>query len=127
MKKPATVLAAALFLAGAARAGAPAPVEKAKIKELRADVRDDKHRLKQVALDQHKELVLVREREKSDVGLVKASAAQPETIHQGLLDVREKSRRDRRALRSRRREDRAHLRQAIKNKRAEITGLRQKK
>ena len=117
----------ALFLGTAAWAGAPAPGVKAKVVELRAAVRDGKHRLKQVALDQHKELVLLREREKSDALSVKASAAQPETIHQGLLEVHEKSRRDRLALRARCREDRARLRQAVKNKHFEISALRKMK
>ena len=127
MMKITMALAAAMCLSGAARAGIPAPVEKAKIHELRAEVRDDKRKLKQVALDQHKELVLVREREKADANYVKASAARPETIHEGLLEVHEKSRRDRLALRALRRSDRARLRQVIKNERAEITALRQKK
>ena len=119
--------ATVLFLGTAAWAVAPAPAEKAKALELRVAVRDGKHRLKQVALDQHKELVLVREREKSDALAVKASAAMPETIHLGLLEVHEKSRRLRLALRARCREDRARLRQAIKNKRSEISALRKKK
>lgn len=119
--------AALLFLAAAARAGAPIPAVKAKMLELRAGVRDDKRRLRQVALDQHKELVLVREREKTDLGMVKASAAQGETIHSAIHEVHEKSRRERLALRARSREERARLRQAIKNGRAGIVALRQKK
>ena len=125
MKIP--MAATVLFLVTGAWAGAPAPADKAKALELRTAVRDGKHRLKQVALDQHKELVLVREREKSDALAVKASAAMPETIHLGLLEVHEKSRRLRLALRARCREDRARLRQAIKTKHSEISALRKKK
>lgn len=117
----------ALLLGTGAWAGTPAPAVKARLVELRGAARDDKRRLKQTALDQHKELVLLREREKSDALAVKASAANPETIHLGLLEVHEKSRRLRLALRARCREDRSRLRQDIKNRRAEISALRQKK
>ena len=116
----------ALFLGMGARAATVAPAEKARIQSLRLGVHDDKRQIKQAALDQHKELMLVREREKSDVSFVKASAARPETIHEGLLEVHEKSRRDRMAVRARRREDRTRLRQAIKNERAEIAVLHKK-
>jgi hypothetical protein len=122
-----TLAAAMLLLGAAARAAAPVTAAKAKERELRAEVRDEKHKLKQAALDQHKELALVREREKSDVSLVKASAARPETIHEGLLEVHEKSMRDRRAVRARRREDRERLRREIKDERAELTVLRKMK
>lgn len=127
MNKRYAAMVVGLFFSAAARAAAPAPAEKAKIQELHAGVREGERQLKQVALEQHKELMLVRDREKSDVLYVKASAARPETIHEGLLEVHEKSRRDRLALRSRRRDDRARLRQAIKTERAELTTLRKKK
>ena len=101
--------------------------DKAKIQELKADMRDDKGRLKQVSMDQHKELILVRDREKADAKLVRGSGAWTETIHQGLLEVHEKSHRDRLALRKRRNEDRDRLRRELKVKRAEISALRKKK
>jgi hypothetical protein len=127
MNKRTAAMAAALLLGTAARAAPPAPVEKAKVLELRAGVRDDKHRLKQVSLDQHKELQLLRDREKSEALLVKASGARPETIHERLLDVHERSRRERLSLRVRRREDRERLRRSLKTERAGIAALRQKK
>ena len=75
MKQMMTMLAAMLFLAGAARAGAPAPASRAQRLELREGLKGDKRRLKQVGVEQHKELMLVREREKFDLAGVKASAA----------------------------------------------------
>ncbi len=115
------------LLAGPAGAAVTPPVAKAKILELRAAVREDKRRLKQAALDQHKDLVLIRQREKSDIGYVKSSASRPETMHESLLEVHEKSRRDRLAIRNVRRSERERLRRAIKDRRAEIAALRKKK
>lgn len=116
-----------LLLAGPVRASVATPAEKAKMGELRAAVREDKRRLKQAALDQHKDLVLARQREKSDVGYVKSSALRPETMHESLLEVHEKSRRDRLAIRNARRSERERLRRAIRERRAEIAALRKKK
>ncbi|MBI2385930.1 MAG: hypothetical protein HYV14_07940 [Elusimicrobia bacterium] len=114
----------ALFLAGAARAGAS---EKAKILELRASVREGEAKLKRLSVEQHKELVLIREREKSDLTMTRASAARGETLHAALLDVSERSRRQRLELRERRRGERGRLKAAIKAARAEVTALRRKK
>lgn len=127
MKTTAAALAAALCLAGAAWAGAPVAAETAQIKELRAGIRGGKDRIKRLALDQHKELVLIRERERSDLRMVKASAARGEALHAAILEVHEKSRRERLALRARGREERGRQRRAVKNGRDRIAALRQKK
>lgn len=127
MKRLTTTLTAILILAGAARAGVPAPASRAQRQELREGLKGDKRRLKQVGPDQHKELILVREREKSDLGLAKASAARGEALHAVILEIHEKSRRDRLALRARGREERDRLRRAIRNERERIVALRQKK
>lgn len=116
--------ALAVFLAGAARAGAP---EKAKILELRASVKEGQARLKRLAADQSKSLALIREREKSDWANVKSSAAQGETLHAAKVEVREKSRRDRKTLRESSRGERVRLKAAIKAARAEMSALRRKK
>ncbi|MBI2788880.1 MAG: hypothetical protein HYX59_09380 [Elusimicrobia bacterium] len=115
---------AVLFLAGAVRAGAP---EKAKVLELRAGVRDGQQRLKRLAVEQRKTLALIREREKSDWVMVKASAAKGETLHDAKVQVRERSRRDRLALREGSRSERRRLKAAIKAARAEMAALRRKK
>lgn len=127
MKIIAAMFAAVLGLTGAARAGAPVTVEKAKILELRAGVREGEGKLKRIAGEQHKELVLIREREKSDLVMVKASAARGEALHAALLEVRERSRRQRLELRERRRGERGRLKAAIKSARAEMAALRRKK
>lgn len=115
---------ALVFLAGAARAGAP---EKAKVLELRAGVRDGQQRLKRLAAEQRKTLLLIREREKSDWAMVKASAARGETLHDAKVQVRERSRRDRLALREGSRSERRRLKAGMKAARAEIAALRRKK
>lgn len=127
MKIIAAMFAAVLGLTGAARAGAPVSAEKAKILELRASVREGEGKLKRIAVEQHKELVLIREREKSDLAMVKASAARGEALHAALLEVRERSRRQRLELRERRRGERGRLKAAIKSTRAEMAALRRKK
>jgi hypothetical protein len=127
MKQMMTMLAAMLLLAGAARAGAPVPASRAQRMELREGLKGDKRRLKLVGSDQHKELMLVREREKFDLAGVKASAARGEALHSAILEVHERRRRERLALRSRGREERERLRRAIKNARERIIALRQKK
>jgi len=115
---------AVMFLAGAARAGAP---EKAKVLELRGSVRDGQQRLRRLAAEQRKTLLLIREREKSDWAMVKASAARGETLHDAKVQVRERSRRDRLALREGSRSERRRLKAAIKAARAEVAALRRKK
>ena len=127
MKQMMTILAAALFLAGAARAGAPASASRAQRQELREGLQGIKRRLKLVGVEQHKELLLLREREKSDLRLARSSAAKGEALHAVILEVHERSRRDRLALHARSREERGRLRRAIKNERERITSLRQKK
>lgn len=127
MKRRATMLAAILCLTGAVRAGVPVPGAQAQRRELREGLQGDKRRLKQVSLDRHKELLLIREREKSDLRMVKASAAQAETLHAAILTVHEKSRRDRLALRVRSREERSRLQREIQNERERYVSLRQKK
>lgn len=121
-----TIMAALMLMGTGVRAAMPAN-EKARLLELRTANREDKARIKQAAVDQHKGLALIREREKSDVVYVKSSAAKPETIHESLLEVREKSRRDRLALRGLRRADATRFHQAIKARRMEISALRRKK
>ena len=118
-----------LLLACSARAGAPAPnpAEKAKLRELHESIRDGKRRIKQAALDQHQGLRLIREREKSDIHLTKASAAPPETMHQELLVVRERYRYQSRALRQRRLNELQLLREKLKWSRAEVSVLSGKK
>ncbi len=110
--------ALAVFLAGAAQAG---------VVELRASVKEGQVKLKRLAADQHKSLVLIREREKSDWITVKASAARGETLRAAKVEVREKSRRDRLTLRESSRGERARLKAAIKAARAEMAALRRKK
>lgn len=121
------MLALMMFLAGAAQAGAPVPASRAQRQELREVLQGDKRRLKQVGVEQHKELLLMREREKSDLRLAKASAARGEALHAVILEVHEKSRRDRLALRARGRAERNRLLRAIKNERERVVALRQKK
>ena len=120
------MILAALFLAGSAQAGVITPT-KARIHQLRESIREGKRLIKQAALEQHKGLRLIRERENSDIRLTKASAAQPETIHQALIAVREKYRHESRVLRERRREELNDLRLAIKRNRAEVVVLSGKK
>lgn len=115
--------ALAVFLAGAAQAG---------VVELRASVKEGQVKLKRLAADQHKALVFIREREKTDGIAVKASAARGETLHAAKIEVREKSRRDRLALRESSRAERARLKAAIKAARADsvavpMAALRRKK
>ena len=121
------ILSVALVLAGAAHAAAPGPAVKAHLHELRESVRDGKRRIKQAALDQHKGFQLIREREKADLTLTKSSAASPETMHLALLAVREKYRHESKALRERRRNELAWLRDTIKRCRAELAVLTAKK
>jgi hypothetical protein len=117
------VLATAfLCLAGAAH-GAPNPERLAARTALQEDVR----RLRRVTVEAHKELLLIRDREKSGLRLTKASAASPETMHLALLEVREKSRRERLALRTRSRAERERLRRLIKGERERVIALRGKK
>lgn len=127
MKRIAAMLCAVLVSAGGARAGAPAAPEKVKVLELRAGVRAGEVRLKRLAADQHKEYLLIREREQSDLRAVKASASRGEALHGALLEVRERSRRLRLELRERRRGERGRLKQGLKNARAEIAAFRRKK
>ncbi|MDD5304284.1 MAG: hypothetical protein PHS14_14390 [Elusimicrobia bacterium] len=127
MMRRTAMLAAMMCLAGAATAGAPASADRAQRLELREGLQGDKRRLKQVGPDQHKELLLIREREKSDLRMAKASAARGETLHAAILEIHEKSRRDRLALRARCREERIRLRRAVKSERDRIVALRQKK
>ncbi len=75
MKSRVMALAAMLLLAGAARAGIPAPAGRAQRQEMLEALRADKARIKRLALEQHQELVLLRGREKSELGMVRASAA----------------------------------------------------
>lgn len=110
--------ALAVFLAGAAQAG---------VVELRASVKEGQSKLKRLTADQHKNLVLIREREKSDLNSVRASAAKGETLRSSRIEVREKSRRDRLTLRESSRAERARLKAAIKAARAELAALRRKK
>lgn len=118
---------AAVFLAAAAEAGAPAAAEKAKILELRGNVREGEAKLKRLSVEQRKELALIRERERSDLKMVKASAARGETLHAAILDVHERSRRQRLELRDRRRGERGRLKEALRQTRAEMAALRRKK
>lgn len=127
MKRLTTTWGLMLCLAGAATAGTPAPPVRAQRQELRVGLQGDKRRLKQVTLDQHKELLLILAREKSDLAGVKASAARGEALHAAILAVHENRRRERLALRARGRAERDRLRRAVKNDREEIVVLRQKK
>ncbi len=127
MKMTAAALAAGLVLVGAARAGVPGAAEKAKILELRAGVSESKKKIKRLALEQHKELALILERENSDLKMVKASAARGEALHAAILEVHEKSRRERLALRERRRSERVRLNEGLKKTRAEIVVFHRKK
>jgi hypothetical protein len=127
MKTIISALAIGIVLAGAVRADMPPSPAKAEGAALRTSVREDKVRLKRVGEDQHKELVLVREREKSDLALTKASAARGETLHAAILDVHERSRRLRLALRERGSAERRRLRRALKDARERIAALRRKK
>lgn len=124
-----TIMAAlaVVFLAGAAGAGAPASAEKAKILELRGSVREGEAKLKRLSIEQRKELALIRERERSDLKMVKASAARGETLHAAIVDVHERSRRQRLELRDRRRGERGRLKEALRRTRVEIAALRRKK
>lgn len=115
-----------LLSAGLAFA-APDPAVRAQRLESRAALQESGRRLKRVTVEQHKELLLIRERERSDLGMVKASAASPETMHLALLEVREKSRRERLALRARARSERDRVRRLIKGERERIVSLRRKK
>ncbi|MBI5245904.1 MAG: hypothetical protein HY923_01885 [Elusimicrobia bacterium] len=121
------IFPAILFAARIALAAAPNPEVRAQRRESRAALQEGTQRLKRVTVEQHKELLLIREREKSDLRMVKASAASPETMHLALLDVREKSRRERLALRARGRAERDRLRRLIKGERERIVSLRRKK
>ena len=127
MKQMMTMSALMMLLAGAAMAGSPVPVSRAQRLELREGLQGDKRRLKQVGVEQHKELLLLREREKSDLRLARASAARGESLHAVILEIHERSRRNRLALHARSREERGRLRRAIKNERERILALRQKK
>lgn len=123
------VLAAMFCIEGYAsgETASAARTDKAAIRELREVLRADKGRIKRLEIEQHKELVLILEREKSDLKMVKASAAQAETMHLAIIDVHEKSRRERGALRARNHEERSRLRRAIANTRSQIRTLRPKK
>lgn len=118
-------LLAALLWAGPAAAATPA--DKARRLELRESIRDEKRRIKQAALEQHKGLALIREREKADIHLTKASGAGPEALHQALLAVRERWRRESQLLRERRRDELWVLRTKLKRDRAEVAALAAKK
>ncbi len=106
---------------------AATPAEKAHRFELREDIREGKRRIKQAAIEQHKGLALIREREKADIHLTKASAAGPEAMHQALLAVRERWRRESALLRERRRNELWVLRTKLKRDRAEVAALAAKK
>ncbi len=121
------ILPAILFAAGLAFGAAANPAVRAQRQESRAALQDNGRRLKRVSVEQHKELLLIREREKADLRMVKASAASPETMHLALLEVHEKSRRERLALRARGRAERDRLRRLIKGERERIVSLRRKK
>lgn len=127
MKRLMTAWLAAWLLAGAAGAAAPAPAGRAQRLEAREAIRAHKLRLKRVGADARKEHALLRERETSDLRLARASAARGEALHLLLLEIREKSRRDRLALRARARADRERLRRVMKNERDRLIALRQKK
>lgn len=115
------------LLAVPARAGSPTPASRARRLELRGVVREDARRLKQVTSDLHKELLLILAREKSELQAVKAAGSQSETTHAALLEIHERSRRARLALRARGRDERFRLRRAVKAARDEIAALRKKK
>jgi hypothetical protein len=125
MKRKTTILAAIMCLAPAARGAVPAA--QAQRKELREGLKDSERRLKLVTLDQHKELLLVREREKADLDAVKASALGPESLHAAILEVHERRRRERLDLRRRGRDARSRLRRIIKDERERVVALRRKK
>ena len=124
MQRQAMMLAAIVCLAPAARGAAPAVRQR---KELREGLRDSERRLKLVTVDQHKELMLVREREKADLSAVKTSALGGESLHAAILEVHERRRRERLALRERGRESRRRLRRLIKDERERVLALRRKK
>ena len=117
----------ALILEGTASAAVPAPAVKAQRQQAREALQTGKKRLKLVGEERHKELVLVRERERSDLRLAKASAARGEALHARILEIHEKSRRDRLALRSKAVEERDRWRRAVKAERDKLIALRQKK
>lgn len=117
----------ALILEGTAFAAVPPPAVKAERQQAREALQAGKKRLKLVGAERHKELVLVRERERSDLRLAKASAARGEALHARILEIHEKSRRDRLALRSKEIEERDRWRRAVKAERDKLIALRQKK
>ena len=121
------LLRVVLFAAGLAHGATPDPAVRAQRLEARAVLQENARRLKRVSVEQHKELLLIRERERSDLRMVRASAASPETMHLALLEVREKSWRERRALRARGHSERDRLRRLIKDERERIVSLRRKK
>lgn len=127
MKPLTKILIMTLCLAGPARAGTPVPAQRAQRLEAREALQEGKRRLKRVGQEQHKELLLLRERETSDLRLARASAARGEALHLLILEIREKSRRDRLALRARARAERERLRRVMKNERDRLIALRQKK
>jgi hypothetical protein len=114
-----------MLLAGAARGAVP--VVQAQRRELREGLRGDERKLKQVTVDQHKELLLVRDRERSDLAAVKSSALSGESLHAAILEVHERRRRERLDLRRRGHEARSRLRRVIKEERERVLELRRKK
>lgn len=117
----------ALSLEGTAFAAVSPPVVKAERQQAREALQAGKKRLKLVGQERHKELLLVRERERSDLRLAKASAARGEALHARILEIHEKSRRDRLALRSKAAEERDRWLRAVKAERDRLIALRQKK
>lgn len=93
----------------------------------REALRDAQRRLKQVGSERHKELLLIREREKSDLRLARTSAARGEALHALILEIHEKSRRDRLALHAKARLERERLKRVMKNERERLIALRRKK
>ncbi len=115
------------LLAFTARAGTPAPASRARRLELRGVIREDSRRLKQVTAELHKELLLILSREKAQLETVKAAGSQSETTHAAILEIHERSRRERLNLRARGRDERFLLRRAVKAARDETAALRKKK
>lgn len=120
------IVVLALGLGGPASAGPQAPAVKAQRQEARAAVQAAHKRLKAVGVERHKELLLLRERETSDLRLAKASAARGEALHARILEIHEKSRRDRLGLRERARAERERLLRSLRAERERLAALRRK-
>lgn len=94
--------------------------------ELKKQIHAAREKVRAAAAAQHASLALTRTREKDGLRAVKLSAADPETVHVALHDVREKSRRERKWARAARKEERARLLDSVKKWTAELRALRKR-